>query len=167
MTIDFFKQNQLGFSDLIVTQKKVSELLNEDSLGITEEQKEKLQQFKDRVLLHGYTIHNNYDNQGNKIGEVNFDQEERESEGTKKIIAFSGPLFDALSNGLTIFADELDSQIHTSITKRIIELFKDPKTNPHGAQLIFSTNDISLLDFDFYVEIRFFLQEKINMKCQK
>lgn len=149
MTIEFFKQNQLGFSDLIVTQKKVSELLNEDSLGITEEQKEKLQQFKDRVLLHGYTIHNNYDNQGNKIGEVNFDQEERESEGTKKIIAFSGPLFDALSNGLTIFADELDSQIHTSITKRIIELFKDPKTNPHGAQLIFSTNDISLLDFDF------------------
>lgn len=147
MTIDFFKRNQLGFSDLIVTQQKVSDLLRGDTPGITEEQKKTLLQFKDRILLHGSTIHNNYDNNGNKIGEINFDHEERESEGTKKIIAFSGPLFDALSKGLTIFADELDSQIHTSITRRIIELFKDPKTNPHGAQLIFSTNDIALLDF--------------------
>ncbi|SFS87000.1 hypothetical protein SAMN02910357_02310 [Succinivibrio dextrinosolvens] len=146
--IDFFKRNQLGFSDLIVTQQKVSDLLREGTPGITEDQRKALLQFKDKVLLQGDTIHNYYDDQGNKLGEVNFDHEERESEGTKKIIAFSGPLFDALSNGLTIFADELDSQIHTSITRRIIELFKDPRTNPHGAQLIFSANDIALLDFD-------------------
>lgn len=146
--LEFFKRNQLGFSNLIVTQQKVSDFLREDSSCITEAQREALLQIKDKVLLQGDTIHNYYDDQGNKLGEINFDHEERESEGTKKIIAFSGPLFDALSNGLTIFADELDSQIHTSITRRIIELFKNPKTNPHGAQLIFSANDIALLDFD-------------------
>ncbi len=75
-----------------------------------------------------------------------FDMQEMESEGTKKIIALGGPLFDALSQGRVLFIDEIDARLHPLLTAAIIRLFNSPETNLYGAQLICATHDTNLLD---------------------
>ena len=68
-----------------------------------------------------------------------------ESEGTKKLFDMAGPFFDTLMNGNILVVDELDAKMHPLISLEIISLFNDPKRNPHGAQLIFTTHDTNLL----------------------
>ena len=68
-----------------------------------------------------------------------------ESEGTKKILNMSGPIMDTLTNGYTLVIDELDAKLHPLLTRKIIETFNSPETNPNKAQLIFATHDTNLL----------------------
>lgn len=42
--------------------------------------------------------------------------------------------------------DELDSSLHPLLVRRIVDLFNSPDVNNKGAQLIFATHDVSLLD---------------------
>lgn len=56
------------------------------------------------------------------------------------------PRFEALLRyGGTFVVDEIDASLHTLVTARLIALFQDPRTNPHNAQLIFTTRDAGLL----------------------
>ena len=41
--------------------------------------------------------------------------------------------------------DEIDSSLHPAYVQELVELFKDPRTNPHQSQLIFTTHDVSLI----------------------
>jgi AAA15 family ATPase/GTPase len=41
--------------------------------------------------------------------------------------------------------DEIDSSPHPRFTAHVIRLFQDSATNPHGAQLLLTTHDASLL----------------------
>ena len=41
--------------------------------------------------------------------------------------------------------DELDASLHPGLARYLVQLFLDPQMNPHGAQLIFTTHDVSLL----------------------
>ena len=70
----------------------------------------------------------------------------KESHGTQNLFALGGYLFDALDEGAVVFMDELDASLHPFVAKRIVELFQNEQTNPHHAQLIFTTHDTSLLD---------------------
>jgi AAA15 family ATPase/GTPase len=70
----------------------------------------------------------------------------KESHGTQNLFALGGYLFDALDEGAVVFIDELDTSLHPFVAKLIIELFQNEQTNPHHAQLIFTTHDTSLLD---------------------
>ena len=92
------------------------------------------------------TTHYIYDRQGIPLREVGFNQDEMESEGTKKIIEMSGPIFDTLRQGKLLIVDELEAKLHPFLTRSILRLFMSPETNPHGAQLIFATHDTNLLD---------------------
>lgn len=69
-----------------------------------------------------------------------------ESEGTLTWFRLIGPALYALRNGQTLLCDELDASLHPRLSARLVELFQDPQTNPHGAQLIFTTHDTSLLN---------------------
>ena len=48
------------------------------------------------------------------------------------------------SSGCTVILDELGSNIHPNINRKIVRLFQNPKTNPKRAQLIFSSHDNTL-----------------------
>ena len=78
--------------------------------------------------------------------EVPFDLTE-ESAGTQTWFALIGPALSALRNGQVLLFDEIDASLHPRLSARLLELFQDPKTNPHNAQLIFTTHDTSLLNF--------------------
>lgn len=70
----------------------------------------------------------------------------QEAEGTKRIFALSPYIFYALDHGGTLAIDEFDAKMHPNLTRKIVELFHSPSTNPHNAQLVFITHDTNLLD---------------------
>ena len=76
--------------------------------------------------------------------EVPFDLAE-ESAGTQTWFALIGPTLSALRSGRVLLFDEIDASLHPRLSARLLELFQDRETNPHGAQLIFTTHDTSLL----------------------
>ena len=54
--------------------------------------------------------------------------------------------FECEVNTEKLIVDELHNSLHPLVMKRIIELFTNPKTNPNGAQFIFTTHDIESMD---------------------
>ncbi|MCY4610477.1 MAG: ATP-binding protein [Gammaproteobacteria bacterium] len=71
-----------------------------------------------------------------------------ESDGTRKIFALAAPWLNALKNGHVLVVDELHEHLHPKLVKFLVDLFHDPRINAHGAQLVFSTHDTSILDQD-------------------
>jgi AAA15 family ATPase/GTPase len=71
---------------------------------------------------------------------------EYESEGTKRLFIFAGPLMDILEKGRILMIDELDNSLHPSIVRFMLELIHNPQLNRHNAQIIFTTHDSSILD---------------------
>lgn len=69
-----------------------------------------------------------------------------QSAGTLTWLATAGPAVTTLGMGGVVVIDELDASLHPALTGALVELFKDETLNVRGAQLIFSTHDISLLD---------------------
>jgi hypothetical protein len=91
---------------------------------------------------------------------VEFDFEQAESDGTKRLFALAGPILDALDTGALVVADELDSSMHPHLTRKLIELFQNPKVNRKGAQLIFTTHDTTLMDHTLFRRDQIWFTEK-------
>jgi uncharacterized protein len=85
-----------------------------------------------------YAIHQT--EQGNSI-RWNF---EEESLGTQTIFSLAGLIVIALKVGGVVLLDELGTNLHPKITSYIIQLFQNSKTNPKGAQLVFTSHDNTL-----------------------
>ena len=155
---DFFQTLQLGFTRFSVREvdfpkevlekapKSIRTLLEKDSIS--------------GKILEPFTTHNIYDENGEVIGERNFHKNKMESEGTKKVIEMSGPVFDTLNEGKILIVDELDAKLHPLLTRNIVLLFMDPQSNPNGAQLIFATHDTNLLDLDIIRRDQIWFAEK-------
>ena len=73
-----------------------------------------------------------------------------ESDGTKKLIAALPILLIALAEGRLAVIDELDAKLHPKLLRYIMALFKNPKLNTHGAQLIFTSHDIATMKNTVY-----------------
>ena len=68
-----------------------------------------------------------------------------ESEGTKKLIAALPVILVALLEGRPVIIDELDAKLHPKLLRYIISLFKNKQVNQKGAQLIFTSHDMTTL----------------------
>lgn len=75
--------------------------------------------------------------------ELNFGDE---SDGTQKMFSFAGPWLDTLQHGRVLFIDELHDNLHPSLVQFLVQLFHNPTSNPHGAQLVFTTHETSILN---------------------
>ena len=73
-----------------------------------------------------------------------------ESNGTKKIFALLPLFLVALEEARTIIVDELDAKLHPMLLKYIIELFNNKNTNPKGAQLIFTSHDLTTMTKELF-----------------
>ncbi|WP_345496972.1 AAA family ATPase [Nocardia callitridis] len=69
-----------------------------------------------------------------------------ESAGTRAWFEQIGPVLNALRRGSIILFDELDASLHPTLTAQFVKLFKLGKSNPHGAQLLFTSHDTNLLN---------------------
>ena len=69
---------------------------------------------------------------------------EEESMGTQRLLSLVFLMNVVFSSGCNVILDELGSNIHPNINRKIVRLFQNPKTNPKRAQLIFSSHDNTL-----------------------
>ena len=141
--MELFKKLDLGFTAIEVEEKEAPNGLKERLAALQDVDPQKNQNAK---VYETYTTHNVYGKEGKVVGYTKFNAEIFESNGTNKVISFSGPLFNTLLKGKVLFVDELDAQLHPILTRAIVRLFMDKETNPKGAQLVFTTHDTHLLD---------------------
>ena len=106
------------------------------------------------------TLHRKFDSQGHHTSMELFSLDEQESEGTKKVFALGGPLFDTLSNGKVLVIDEFDARLHPLISRAIVDLFNSNETNPNNAQFIFMTHDTNLLSNKIFRRDQIWFTEK-------
>ena len=71
---------------------------------------------------------------------------DEESNGTKKLFGLVPQILRSLDEGTVLIADELDAKLHPKLLRYIIKLFTSRATNPKGAQLIFTSHDVSTLN---------------------
>ena len=102
-----------------------------------------------------------FDHGGDDTTESLLDEAD-ESMGTLRLLAFAGPLFDVLKNGLVLFLDELDGHLHPDLVRALVGLFQNPGLNRHGAQIIATTHDASLLDHRVFRPDNFWFTEIDN-----
>ena len=76
---------------------------------------------------------------------VPLDFRTQESLGTHAWFDFLSPLLDSLERGTLLVVDELDSSLHPVLAAEVIRLYHDHMSNRHGAQLLFTTHDATLL----------------------
>jgi hypothetical protein len=68
-----------------------------------------------------------------------------QSEGTLAWAELLVYALEALAKGSLMTLDEIDASLHPRLTARLVELFRNTETNAHGAQLLFTTHDATLL----------------------
>ena len=90
-----------------------------------------------------YTIHNVG---GHKV-EMDFYDE---SSGTQKIFGMLFFILESVLNGKTLVVDEMDAKIHPALLEYIIRLFINPEVNKHGAQLIFTSHDLTTMNSELF-----------------
>ncbi|MCR5719628.1 MAG: AAA family ATPase [Lachnospiraceae bacterium] len=79
---------------------------------------------------------------GNREYELSFTEE---SDGTRKLIAALPVILLALREGRLVIIDELDAKLHPKLLRYVILLFKNKEINCHGAQLLFTSHDMSTM----------------------
>ena len=85
-----------------------------------------------------------------------------ESDGTQMYFAYCPAIYRALKKGKTVVVDDIDNKLHPLLVRNLVSLFHDHNTNPNGAQLIFNTHDVDLLDLDFLRRDQIYFVEKDN-----
>lgn len=70
---------------------------------------------------------------------------EDESLGTVTMLDLAADMLDALANGKTLFVDEAERSLHPVLLKNLVGLFSNRELNKTGAQLVFTTHDLSFL----------------------
>ncbi|MBI5651283.1 MAG: ATP-binding protein [Chloroflexi bacterium] len=128
--------------------------------GILEALTKKMAQDPKGEFVQVQTYHKKYNSNGELITLESFDFNGYESEGTKKLVAMSGPLIDTLRNGKFLFIDEIDARLHPLITNAVISLFNSKVSNPNNAQLVFITHDTNLLSKDSFRRDQIWFAEK-------
>ena len=154
MALTFLSNIDMGITELSI---------KEESVALPKELPEEIKKvlYQDgETSLNIYSTHNRYSKKGEIIGKEVFSTEHNESEGTQKITELLGLIFLILWGGKLLVIDELDAKLHPLLTRAIIQLFTNPKTNPHGAQLVFTTHDTNQLHLDYVRRDEIWFTEK-------
>ncbi len=73
-----------------------------------------------------------------------------ESSGTKKLFGLLPFIAKSLLRGTTLVIDELDAKIHPVLLKYLIMTFSNMEKNKKGAQLIFTSHDLSTMNSEVF-----------------
>lgn len=121
-------------------REKVKQILEKYDIGFDD--------FYDQVIdlpdekIHVYNMKHKFSKRSFML------QMREESSGTKRLIMILTDIVNALlvkGDGLAVI-DEIDAFLHPDIVEALIDLFIQPETNPHKAQLLFSTHNHRILE---------------------
>ena len=150
LVIEFLKKIGIIVNDIEVYREKNEFFLknireSKEFQILSEKEQEKLLS----QIAYIYRIHFVYeDNQKQKYKLEYYEQ----SAGTQKILSMFFPIYNLLNNGGVMIIDELDINLHYSLIKEIIKMFNSVEYNRKNAQLIFTTHNLLLLDFNLFRE---------------
>lgn len=150
LVIEFLKKIGIIVNDIEVYREKNEFFLknireSKEFQILSEKEQEKLLS----QIAYVYRIHFVYeDNQKQKYKLEYYEQ----SAGTQKILSMFFPIYNLLNNGGVMIIDELDITLHYSLIKEIIKMFNSVEYNRKNAQLIFTTHNLLLLDFNLFRE---------------
>jgi hypothetical protein len=153
----------LGIDNLLIEKIEKNTKVSPLPDGMPDELKNALTVLREHGDVERFgvqSVHGQYNEEGQLIGQKHFDFAEQESEGTQKLFALAGPVIAALRRGHVFIIDELDARLHPLLTCQIVRLFNDKETNPHHAQLIFTTHDTNLLGSDLFRRDQIWFVEK-------
>lgn len=68
---------------------------------------------------------------------------EEESSGTRKLFGLLPFILKCIKYGNLVIADEMDAKLHPKLLRHIVELFTNPNINKNGAQLLFTSHDLT------------------------
>lgn len=68
-----------------------------------------------------------------------------ESDGTRRLMTLAPAIQKTLDRGGVLVVDELERELHLMLMLYVIGKYHHRDTNPHQAQIIFTTHDVSLL----------------------
>lgn len=150
LVIEFLKKIGIIVNDIEVYREKNEFFLknireSKEFQILSEKEQEKLLS----QIAYIYRIYFVYeDNQKQKYKLEYYEQ----SAGTQKILSMFFPIYNLLNNGGVMIIDELDITLHYSLIKEIIKMFNSVEYNRKNAQLIFTTHNLLLLDFNLFRE---------------
>ncbi|MBE2203058.1 MAG: AAA family ATPase [Chthoniobacterales bacterium] len=93
---------------------------------------------------HALLITSSHKNAAGKLTLLDFIK--HESDGTQRLAGLVGLVLYSLKIGGILLVDELECSLHPLLMREIVMLFKTRRTNPKGAQLIFTTHNTDILD---------------------
>lgn len=73
-----------------------------------------------------------------------------ESSGTVKLFGLLPFIAESLLNGTALVVDELDAKIHPVLLRHIIMMYNNMAVNRNGAQLIFTSHDLSTMNSEIF-----------------
>lgn len=143
LSCQFLDYSESSFEDYFlepqsdVERKLIVKMLNAMDIDITN-----IRYQRDDGGLEIYLTHGSGDGTELELGE--------ESNGTRKLLNLVPPLLRALSTGGLVVSDELDAKLHPKLLKYIIRLFTDRGVNKKGAQLVFTSHDMTTLNSSMF-----------------
>lgn len=90
-----------------------------------------------------------------------------ESSGTKKLFGLLPFIAKSLLKGTTLVIDELDAKIHPVLLKYLIMTFSNMEKNKKGAQLIFTSHDLSTMNNEVFRRDEIWFVAKGNRQNSK
>ena len=90
-----------------------------------------------------------------------------ESSGTKKLFGLLPFIAKSLLRGTTLIIDELDAKIHPVLLKYLIMTFSNMEKNKKGAQLIFTSHDLSAMNSEVFRRDEIWFVAKGNRQNSK
>ena len=90
-----------------------------------------------------------------------------ESSGTKKLFGLLPFIAKSLLRGTTLVIDELDAKIHPVLLKYLIMTFSNMEKNKKGAQLIFTSHDLSTMNSEVFRRDEIWFVAKGNRQNSK
>ncbi len=90
-----------------------------------------------------------------------------ESSGTQKIFSLLPFIAKSLIFGSTLIVDELDAKIHPILLRYIIDLYTNTESNKNGAQLIFTSHDLSTMNNEVFRRDEIWFVAKGNQQNSK
>ena len=88
---------------------------------------------------------------------------EDESDGTRKLMSLAPAIESVLKRGGVLLVDELERELHPMLVNYVVAKFQSKKSNPKGAQIIFTTHDTELMNLEYIRKYQIYFADKNRM----
>ena len=161
LVIGFLEKIGIIVNDIEVYREKNESFLknireSKEFQTLSEKEQEKILS----QIVYTYRVHFIYEDKEKQKYKLDYYEQ---SSGTQKILSMFFPIYNLLNNGGVMIIDELDITLHYSLIKEIIKMFNSMEYNKKNAQLIFTTHNLLLLDFNLFREDQIWFLENNNV----